>query len=532
MAKKDIKSDNNLYLTDSMIKEKSKEGKSNNTNIIGVDALSNPFYEKRDKWLSKYSNDKRSSKEIYIPAQDLIPRNELYYASLTPKGSFICRVSIKFAFFQGWKYTKSLVTHEPLETDLSKKLHKIDKNFYMKDVAVRMMRVSSIFGRSLVYIQENDVNVKSKTKFILRVSPIFEEQITYDDITGYPIKYEPYVAWGKSFKQIEVAADKGVLVIWDLDEFGNLSQGIPALISSYETICREEQLSNDYISTVSERGLGFVDILAKGAKNLKDLKKIRQAFRIGEDRVFVHGPQYEATAKPGVQSGFSFDDSKGRLTKDISSSTGYPSMAVEGVQVGAVTGSETDQDNRAQMYRIIQEMAEPYLEKIQWLIDGDLLKEEYEFEWDFEIKEDRGRKAQIMSTFAAGVNQIQDLITVDQSLNLLQLPLLGGEDGKMLLSHWISDNSPVIDTLPTDPNKVDNGMKNRINSVEDNKNNSKDKKENANDSKQIEIEKRSTCKRLLLNGDSYTTVNETLMHIYESGLSYSTIVEMKKELKI
>lgn len=516
---------------------------------MGLDASTDPHGEKRWALSDNQKADGSVSQraDLAQPAEMIIERDELYRASFTPKGAYITRVSIKFAFYQGWKIVNSKNRNDPVKDSLLQRVNELNKQYKLKQVFIQMVRTGAIFGRSLVYIQERPTFAykNPKDKLYLRVSPVSEPEIQYDNASGFPIEFRLNVRKGRQGNAIlTIPAEKAVLFVWDQDECGNMFQGIPALIAAYDTILRSEVVSEEFSTTVAERGLGIVDVLDKKAKTLEDLKKVRQAFKLGRDRVFVHGENYEVNVKAGISSGFDFDASQTRYTKDVSSGTGYPGMAMEGVQVGAVTGSETDQDNRAQMYRMIQEMCEHSMLDIYHLIDPKI--EDFDLEWEFEIKQDRQKRAQTLATYGGAINQIQDLITVNQALSLMDLPtILPKEGGDLLVSEWIALKSPTIDTNPDDPNSPNNDIKAKDVPKEDPKppEESVDPSKLdtvvnsagpvAKDSEDVmrRILKAEIAKRLIEKGNSYDSINVILKRVCGDGLSASTIAKMKEENK-
>jgi hypothetical protein len=524
MASDVEKSNEILILTDSMAEEKKRIES-------GQDATTDPHGEKR--WALNPSNPNgKNNMNIGLvqPAINIVDPEELYRASFTPKGSYITRVSSRMAFFQGWKVVSEKDERDPADDAIVARIKELNKQYNLKNKFIQMTRSGAIFGQSLAFIQLDRNN-----KPFIRVAPIRQTEIDYDDVGGYPTIFHPIVQWGRGVKQLDIPADKAVLFIWDDDECGNGYTGIPALVSSYQTILRSEVVSDEYSTIIAERGLGFVDILAKHAKTLKELEKVRKSFKLGSDRVFVHSDEYEAKAQAGVQSNINFDEAMGRYTKDVSSSTGYPGMAMEGVQVGAVTGSETDQDNRAQMYKVIQEMAEPYMMKVYFLLDPKLKDKMFDFDWEYEIKQDRSKKANTFVTFSNAISSCQDLIKVDQALQLLELPPFGEEDGgNLLVSEWIAINSPTIDTQPDDPNRPNNDINPKDVPKPENdptmpeKGNPDEKKEKldtvAKDSNDVKTE---IVKRLLNAGDSYTMINYFLKRVFGSGMSNSSIAALK-----
>jgi hypothetical protein len=534
-AGKDSSSSEKLFLFDSMLTE------SEHNDMFQNDATTDPFGEKRWVLNNNPQDDGNIQQSIegIKPAHQIVEPTELYRASFTPKGSYISRVSVKFAFYQGWRLVKSKDINDPLPDDLIAEFNRVNKQFRLKHIFIQMVRTGNIFGRSLVFLQDRPFPDRYGNKVFLRVAPLFEEDIEYDDSdsgSGWPKMYHPMVMWGRGMKRLDINPTKSVLFIWDQDENGNLFTGISSLIAPYNSILRAETVSDEFSSNIADRGLGFIDILDKKAKVREDLTSVRKNFRLGKDRIFVHGDNYEAKVTQGISQAYNFDESMSRYTKDVSSSTGFPGMAMEGVQTGAVTGSETDQDSRAMMYRIIQELSEPAMLDIYALLSKKLADPNLELDWDFEIKQDRQKKASILSTYSNAIMAIQDLITVNQALRMLDLPQREKkEEGEMLLSEWIALNSPVIDTGVDDPTKPNNDVKKKdypdfgIGSPETEEEKAELLK-TEKDSEEMDVDgllKEEIASRLIDNGQSYGTINVVLKKIFGRGLSNTTIKNIK-----
>jgi len=535
-----------LFYTDSMAENQKKVAEK------GSDATVDPHGEKR--WAlngnTKDGSGKTTFENIIVlnPAQNIIPIDELYRASMTPKGAYITRVSTRLAFYNGWKHVSAKRTKDPLEDSLANRLDEMTAQYQLKRIFTQMVRTGKIYGRSLVFKQKDSRKLPGKDLF-LRVSIIQDQDIDWDQEKGFPTMYHPTVNWGMGNKRLDIKPEDAVMYVWDLDEAGNLFQGVPELVTVFNTIVRNEAVSDEVATTVAERGLGFVDVLDNLAKDLNDLKKVRQNFKLGKDRVFVHGKQYEAKVTQGVQSSMDFVGIMGQYTKDTSSGTGYPGMAMEGVQAGAVTGSETDQDNRAQMYRITQENSEDAMKEVYYLLDPTLRTQIWEYDWDFEIKQDRAKKAQTLSTFAMAITTCQDLIKVDQALNLLEMPTFGPEDGgDLLVSEWIAINSPLMNTArgPNDQNFTNQGWKTKRDLPQEDlpypDDAEKEKwieeaesKDHTGEEQKAEKEtddllKEEVARRLLAKQFGYNQVNFMLNRIFDSGMSNTTLQKHKKTI--
>lgn len=509
-----------LYLTDSMLAQEAKEQQ---VPKVEKDATTDPNGE--PEWrLSDTGKSNLVSNESIKPAILIIPPDELWRCSFTPKGAYITRVSVNSAISPGWKYTTTKETKDPLKPDFLTRLELMDKQYKNKRITIQMLRTGAIFGRSLVY--KEALVIDKLSKFRLRVVPIREEQIIYNE-DGTVKEFIPIIRLGWGNKQLHLDPKECYLFIWDEDESGNGYQGISALLSVYQTIIRSENVADQFATTIKDRGLGIVDVEDTEAETKTDLKKLRQSFRLGDDRVFVHGSRYKMTVTPGVQTGFNFDTTMERWTKETSSGSGYPGMAMEGVQSGAVTGSETDQDNRAQKYNEIREMANEIIPHLHKLEDPKLDTNLYEPIWDFQIRMDKGRVAQVKSVNAQTLTTIPNLFTVNEALELMELPKRENEsEGDMLLSDWNRANASFEPVYRMSVSKSQRFTETPEETNEDNPeiNKLEALKQEPNEEK---VDKKEIAKRLLSQGDSYNKVNTTLKRIFKSGLSNKDIKELK-----
>jgi len=196
-----------------------------------------------------------------------------------------------------------------------------------------------------------------------------------------------------------------------------------------------ENISEAYADLITMRGLGLVDVLVKGADTEEDLKPYVEKYKDPSSyRATVHNDLVEITTNEGIRGAFSLDDVLGRYTKEVSSASGAPSMRMEGVQTGTVTGSETDQDNVAELYSNLQERYEPYILKLYKMLDPTLDTTAFELEFPMDIKLDRMKNTQIFSTEAGSVMAVPDLLTVDEARDRLGYPSMKGPRGDMTIA--------------------------------------------------------------------------------------------------
>lgn len=521
MAKKVSESGELLFVTDSLLAQRDADERAAKTPSTGQDGSGDPFWNDYEKEVSV-----KTSIRSMIAAMRIIPPSELLNASYTYRGAYITRVSPMVALFQGWKFVKNKKEQDRLDDKLADRLFELTVKYNLKWLAIQFARTGAIFGRALIYKQFIDQTDESQG-IRLRVIPILDTEIIWDDVNGAPQIYRPIVRWGFGTKTLSLDPKECILFVWDEDELGNGYEGIPALISCFDTITNSEELENTYTNAVRERGVGVVDVLDKQAKKLDDLVTVRQNFKLGDDRAFVHGPRYEMQVHPGLQSGFNYDEIQARITKNQSMATGYPGMAMEGVQVGAVTGSETDQDNRAQMYRIIQERVEQTIIAIYKLLDPKLKNANFELQWDFEVKMDKAEKAQVMAQYGQVINDLPDLINVNQALQWLDLP--PEEDGELFkISEWrkLYEMSPSVTHGKTDEFEEGGEKKDPDEELQD-----MTIKEDEKESVKRETEqKREIAKKMVAAGDSYSTINLVLKKIFKSGLNNSTIKKLRSDI--
>jgi hypothetical protein len=370
-------------------------------------------------------------------AQYMIHPIELHAAAFTPKGYFVTHVAPRNALRMGWRYVPEKKSSEALRPRLHKRLAELNRKFRIKDKSILAVQTSETYSRSLLYRRQVAPRGQ-KMIWRLFVTRIPDEWIEYDAETNTIIAYHPIVGWGLGLRQLTIKPEDAVLFKAEEDPNGNGFQAIPPLLPMYRSILRMENIEESWAELVTKRGLGLIDMTVEGAKDEAALEPYAKKY--GDPSSYslvVHNERVKVETKEGMRAAFDLDATITRFTKDISSASGYPSMRMEGVQTGTVTGSETDQDNMAENYSVLQERYEPYIIAVHNMLDPTLRGERYELEFELDIKLDKARQSELFNLEANTVETIQDILTINQALERLRLPGIPGEEGNLTVTQYI-----------------------------------------------------------------------------------------------
>lgn len=390
---------------------------------------------------------------LCIPGWMMIMREEAYGASLTPKGAFITQVAPQGALRAGWLFVreKTQTGRRPLSPRLHDRLVRLTQEFHLKRWFIAAIQIMMTFGRALFFVRQ--VNPPGRVqRWQIHVVPIWDEYIEYDDVTGDVRMFRPLIRVGRGYQQFDVPPENAVLWVNRVDPFGNIHEGFPDIIPVYRTILRSETIADNYADLIAQKGMGHLDISIANIVTEEDAKRWADVYKsMVRDSVVVHNPEMETSVVSGISSGYNYPETQNSYYEDTASATGMPQMRMRGVQSGAVTGSEVDQDNAAEVYSIIQERAEPYMKQVYMLLDrvwgngvfgASLQGKTFEIEWEFNVKMDQRGRSVIFGQEMASVLQGSEILTVDQAMMRLGLPVLGGEEGDMMLQAWIKQNFP------------------------------------------------------------------------------------------
>lgn len=501
--------------------------------VAGKDSSNNPFAEGNPA----VGNTK---KYAWPPlAQDLIDWTELWWTSFTPKGFFITWLSSRFALKSGWNHVTHKKAKTPVNNSLNTFLTKIKKEFQLKQIYQEADALAKIFGRALVSL-ETDGPDFYYTKPFLRVYIIRDIDIDYDD-KGDVLYYRPIVRKGMGQVIRHINPENTVMFVYQKDPNGNGLQGISALLPNYKTIVRSENVAESYSNLLVQRGMSGIDVKVTGADTEKKLRPYARKFsKWSANSVLTHDENIEIKTLATINSGFNYEEVMSRATKDISSGSGYPSLRVEGLQTGAVTGAQSDQDNTAENYAAEQEMFEPFMIRVYQLIAQKVYNrsiKNFELDFDFDVKMDKSTIANIFQTYANSFSAVDTLITVNQALTRLDFPPADDlKIGEMLLidynAKWTEILEPKEETENNPENPDDKNFENEDKEEEEEEENDfadlpEEKKENETD-QDGSITKLGMVHRLLGKGKSVRNIQNSLKTFFGSGINNNRLLEIKK----
>jgi len=449
------------------ITDKQTYGQDGGKKIInpktGHDYAFDPFYQDIRRANGGQPIDFNNQVASLSRAQHLLHESELYAVSWTPKGSYITRVAPRAAFKIDWKFLKDREHKIRLDTKLEAKLKRIHKKYKVKKAVISAVQTAETFGRSLLYRRKTGSSKRVK-KWKLFVCRLPDEWISWDTGTNEIDSFNPVVGWELGTKQLNLDPKDCVLFIGEIDPIGNGHEGIPGTLTSYNTIVRSENVAQAWAAIVVKRGLGLVDITVEGAETDEDLKPWAEKYgNPSSYTVMVHNERLQVKVEEGMKASFNLDETMGRYTKDVSSATGYPSMRMEGVQTGTVTGSETDQDNQAEMYATLHERYEDSIVETYYMLDQDdedAIDPEtdiFELFFPMDIKLDRGKQTNIFATEAGAVMTVQDIISVNEARERMGLPLWPDDIGNMTIAEYMDSQTFDLEDeeIPGDNPKKD-----------------------------------------------------------------------------
>jgi len=388
---------------------------------------------------------------LLIPAEQMLSREQLYASALTPKGRYITWVAIRNAFRQGWKFVEELKKRKPLPPRLHQRLVDLTNKYDLKIWFAVAKSCAAIFGRSLMFVRQ--VNpVGMLPHYEIRVTPLWETYIKRDN-DGNRIGYNPIIRVGNGLQQFDIPLDEAVLWVNTPDLFGNAEEGYMEHLAVFRTIKRSESIANNFAELVSQKGLGQLHITIPDIVDRSDALKWAEAYKtMINDSVVVTSPEMLMSVEAGISAGYDYNNTQNAYYEDTAAGTGNPQMRMRGVQTGTVTGSEVDQDNAAEVYSVIQESSEKYMKKFYEIIDrldraglrtDSLEGKVYEIDWDFDIKMDKKGKSNKLNLDINTVLTGSQLMTVNQAMEILEFPVIEGEEGDMLLQEWIDMNFPA-----------------------------------------------------------------------------------------
>jgi len=367
-----------------------------------------------------------------VPVKRLISDNRLYVASLTSFGSFITSVYPKAAFQGKMEFVGT--DDDPLDPNVRDRLEALAKQYNVKNVVTRLAQLALTYGRYCCWIDEGDdggyyLKVHYPRDFDLQWNEL-------NQLTGI----KAILPKGIRTVMYDVPLQDLVFGVFDVDPFGNGYEGVPLLARAYWPLMWQNEIAQSWVEVMATRGLGMVVFHVDGAsaQELADLQSEwgdAASFNV----LFTDEDVTVSTVNTTIPS-YDFSSTNETINSMIAGSIGAPRGRMEGVLAGAVTGSETDQDNMAQMYSALQQDMIRTIVSIFELLDPSLREVDFSVEFKFEIKMDEGRKAATMATIADTLGVLEDILNVSQAFKLLGFPVPEGADQDMIFSLWRSKN--------------------------------------------------------------------------------------------
>jgi hypothetical protein len=420
---------------------------------VGQDFALDPFHDRKREL---FQQTREPLIGFLIPAETMLMREQYYAAALTPKGRYITWVAPKSAFHKGWLFVQEKRKKNQLPTRLRNHLINLTNDHDLKLHFTVAKSIAMIFGRCLQFKREI-ATAGNRSRIEIREIQIFDEWIEYDE-AGVPKMYNPVIRIGKEMRQITIPAKDAVLWIHNLDPFGNGYQGVPEILPVFKTIKRSESIAQNFAEIISQRGLGQLDIEIEDIVDQNDANKWANTYRdLVQESIIVHSPDMKTTVTPGVNAGFNYSSTQQTYYEDTAAGTGNPQMRMRGVQGGAVKGSETDQDNAAEVYASIQESSEPYMKAFYHVLDPELVDKQFEIDWRFDIKMDVQKKSQVLATNVNTVLAGAEIFSMGNAEEIMDVVLpIEESDREKLVQEYIDEHFEV-EEMPVEGNPGDKG---------------------------------------------------------------------------
>jgi len=520
---------------------------------IGIDSTGSPeFGMYSDGTNNAYQNS-------IIPVEDRLTMPQKWGDAVnSPKGHFITFVAPMDAFRAGVIYTVSKSEREEVDKELSKILKRTDKAYKLKAIHTLAVILARALGRSLVFKMwrgSKSRKGKSQTPVYLRVIPITEEYIDYNDITGEPRLYRPIITVGKVQRQIYIPADEAVLYVHKRDPMGNWFQGIQETYPIHNQLKWELNIEKGWAEAMVARGISMMHMQIKGF-DIDDINKWKKRYGnpTSYNVVFTDEDTNVKTIE-GVKSTFNLNENNEAFTKHASEATGMAMSRVDGTQRG-LAGAEADTDNYYAILNIIQEEHEDQHVELYELVNPSVI-DKFALSYDVQPKMDKAKRAQLFQTNVNSAQVGAPYMSYNQILSVLDLdPVDGGDENAEVYIYKMRKKAGMIDEYEENgssdniDDKDENGQKPSKTEKPDPSSVSKTgrrtqrreaknptekrggerQKDSTYDNIQdlLVVSKRNDIIRGLWAGDSYNKINMMLLNKYNISVSNNTIAEIKR----
>ena len=497
--------------------------------IIAVDSVSTDSTGTLWNSSTYSTTEDPNNKIMLVSAADIDRRNQYWAAAIdNPKGHFITFVAPKVAFKHPWSFRKNKNSKEKVGIQLLNKLSNYNRKYNVRQINKTAVILARIFGQSLV------IKIIQKNKFYLRVLPIFKEQIILSDVDNSVIRFEPIAAWGNSLKTLIVQPKDAVLYIHKPDPLGTGHTGISELMSLVRPLTYEVNMEYGYAKLMSQRGISGLHMKITGLDmgNPEALKQKVQQYEqlygnIQRHNVYFTDENVDLSILGNATAGYDLNNVKEAFAKEAAAATGMGRSRIDGSERGMAMGNIADRDNFHDIINEIQEDNEQYLLEVYWKLIDPSLEGKFDIEWTAEVKLDELTKAQVNSMNASTANSVLDFMSYNQIREFF-FKLDPVPNGDLIASVYIDKYLGGKEEMNENKKEEEEEPEDSIDpDIQDKK--TEKLKELEKEPTPTEL-KKEAARALLEKGDSYRVVNEFLKDSFGSGLSFSHLVELRKEI--
>lgn len=377
----------------------------------------------------------------FMPQVEMLTRHKIYKDSLTAAGNNVTKIDSRLAMRNGYKIVRRERKTDPVDEELSTYIMDLTHEYGCYECFRHGIQLSETWGWCVAFLRQV-AERGYKKRWNLCVKPIFDENIVYEQANPSVIKEIVLNLYlGRELRRVTIPA--GEFVMWRAEEdpFGNGFHGQVQFVPAHNIINEMEDIRRSWAGIMKTRGLGMLAMIVEGAEE-EDLQKWRQKYNNPSQFSIIWGNErLKPTVFDTVSDGMNITNTLDTYGKELSRATGWPTQRMEGNAGGKTQGAETVENTQAEAYSVLQEKYEPWMIKTLTMIakvvdKRDLETEDWELDWDIEIKMDRQKRSNIFTTEATAVNQVDTLLTVNDARERIGKSPLPGAEGKMWLVEW------------------------------------------------------------------------------------------------
>jgi hypothetical protein len=196
-----------------------------------------------------------------------------------------------------------------------------------------------------------------------------------------------------------------------------------------------------YATIMGQRGMGLLCMQVEGA----DKKTLEEYYEKYKNPAKYSTMWTDERFKPQVFNTVSnvLDISRAIPTysAEYSKATSFPYQRMAGASTDGKISGDATADKEAEAYSALQEKYEPYMMLTLNMLDTieekrGLDEEDWELDWDIEVKMDRQKRSNQFTTEATAVNQVKTLLTVNEVMERLGYSARPGPEGKMIYAEY------------------------------------------------------------------------------------------------